>query len=284
MPTTYGYRHLTRLQQCSRHSHSTSTSSIRAIPVLPNATLPTFRKEAFEAAIPALLPRQHFLSLPAREKWFQQISETQTSISLNKSYLSQYGDAPVPLELTSNGAFTQIEQPLSFFLEYVCLHSSFPPPSMPDPTPNHHQSDHLKPHSISVPSPSISLRPPSRPPRRRPNPRARAPRRQRRRLQHQYLARAGTDLHASAPRSKPESIRAAGGQQARAIVCAGPRDCDLSPRAAGCRGAGERVDERCGDDAGGGAESARGCGVGRRRRRRRGRSAGEVLGERGLGV
>ncbi|GAB7350856.1 hypothetical protein MBLNU459_g1384t1 [Dothideomycetes sp. NU459] len=37
--------------------------------------------------------------------------------SLNQSYLSTYGDTLVPLEVTSDGKFAQVQQPLSFFLE-----------------------------------------------------------------------------------------------------------------------------------------------------------------------
>ena len=89
--------------------------------VLADATLDTFRDQAFNAEAPALLPRKSFVGLPAIQKWF--ISGP-GGVSLNRSYLSRFGSTIVPLEFSNNGQFTRSEQSLSFFLECVNASSS----------------------------------------------------------------------------------------------------------------------------------------------------------------
>ena len=93
-----------------------TTSTIRPVPILKDGTITTFRNEAFQPAVPFLLPRNHFALLPATKKWFLPSSSPHSHTRLDETYLSSYASAPVPLELTSSGAFTQTTQPLSFFL------------------------------------------------------------------------------------------------------------------------------------------------------------------------
>lgn len=101
------FRHVTHT---GRRVYST-IGSFASVPVLQDATLPTFRSAAFTPAQPQLLPRGHFASLPAVNKWFHPDS------TLNQAYLVQYSDAYVPLEITtSDGEFVRVTQPLSFFL------------------------------------------------------------------------------------------------------------------------------------------------------------------------
>ena len=103
----------------SRH-YSTSVSSFRAIPLLPSASLKIFQDQAFRPALPHLLPRESFTSIPAVGKWFHESSEHGAQCHINTAYLKKWGTAVVPLEITNeDGKFAQIHQPLQFFLEYV---------------------------------------------------------------------------------------------------------------------------------------------------------------------
>lgn len=93
-----------------RRAYSTG-SSFDPVPTLKNASLDTFHSAAYVPAQPHLLPQGHFASLPAVKKWFK------PDISLNQTYLAQYADTPVPLEITTfDGEFIRVDQPLSFFL------------------------------------------------------------------------------------------------------------------------------------------------------------------------
>ena len=104
------------LSKC--RSYSTGHSP-RAIPVLSQFSVESFRQQAFEPAVPTVLPRQHFAGLPAVRKWFISASDTKGSTGLNVSYLSKFGATIVPIEITNNGQFTRTQQSLSFFLECV---------------------------------------------------------------------------------------------------------------------------------------------------------------------
>ncbi|CAK3892754.1 Hypothetical predicted protein [Lecanosticta acicola] len=90
------------------------------VPTLRDASLDTFRIEAFDAATPARLPLKHFRDLPAAQKWFTrgEYSKSRTFI-LNTAYLSRFGATIVPLEISNADRFARIEQSLSFFLECV---------------------------------------------------------------------------------------------------------------------------------------------------------------------
>ena len=101
--------------QCRNQSTSHRPQQV---PQLPDASLETFRKHAFEPAIPALFPRRHFVDLPAVSKWFSKSPKHGYTV-LNTTYLSKYGATIVPLEIANDGHFARVEQSLSFFLECV---------------------------------------------------------------------------------------------------------------------------------------------------------------------
>lgn len=104
--------------QCRRSFTTTPTKRVHQIPsLLPrDATLETFRTQAFNPALPILLPEQ-FTHLPAIKTWFLKDSNT-GNISLNRQYLDQFGETIVPLEITTQeGKFMRVEQELSWFLE-----------------------------------------------------------------------------------------------------------------------------------------------------------------------
>lgn len=109
------------LSQCRSY---TSAHGLRAVRILPNAGLETFRRDAFEPAIPTLFPRGSFSGLPAIRKWFTPSATSAGQAVLNRSYLARFGSVHVPLEITNNDDFTRIEQSLSFFLECVQASSS----------------------------------------------------------------------------------------------------------------------------------------------------------------
>lgn len=106
--------------QFLRHSShcSTPTATLRAVPILPDASLKTFRNQAFVPTVPHLLPRGSFTSIPAIKKWFHESPEHGARYHLDTKYLKKWGSAVVPLEITNeDGKFAQIFQPLQFFLE-----------------------------------------------------------------------------------------------------------------------------------------------------------------------
>ncbi|KAK5167972.1 uncharacterized protein LTR77_006539 [Saxophila tyrrhenica] len=99
----------------------------RTLPVLPDASLETFRSQAYQPAIPVLLPRNTFAHLPAISKWFipryqQSGGGVAGEAALNRTYLSRFGSTIVPLEISNNEHFSRTEQSLSFFLE--CVHAA----------------------------------------------------------------------------------------------------------------------------------------------------------------
>lgn len=98
-----------------------SVTDIRRVQTLPDASLETFRKHAFEPAVPALLPRSTYSNLPAVSKWFihGHSPDGGDLNQLNTSYLSPFGATLVPLEITNGDSFARIQNSLSFFLECV---------------------------------------------------------------------------------------------------------------------------------------------------------------------
>lgn len=105
--------------------YATSGKQLRPIPILPDASIETFKRDAFDPANPALLPRGHFADLPAVQKWFlvsSEAGEETPRIALNRTYLSRFGATRVPLEISNADHFTRIEQSLSFFL--ACVHAA----------------------------------------------------------------------------------------------------------------------------------------------------------------
>ena len=98
---------------CRTYSH---VHGLRPVPILPDATIETFRQQAFEANTPARMPPKYFRTLPAIGKWFVQADDKTT---LKRSYLSHFGSTIVPLEISNDDHFSRTEQSLSFFLECV---------------------------------------------------------------------------------------------------------------------------------------------------------------------
>ncbi|KAF7194013.1 Lysine-specific demethylase JMJ30 [Pseudocercospora fuligena] len=98
--------------QCRQY---TTTSTPKAVPILYDAALPTFQRDAFEPATPALLPRRTFLEMPAVKKWF--LKDAKDNSTLNTTYLAKWGSTIVPLEISNDNDFTRIEQSFSFFLD-----------------------------------------------------------------------------------------------------------------------------------------------------------------------
>jgi hypothetical protein len=108
-----------QLLRHSRH-YTAPASSFRAVQTLPDASLTTFRDNAFVPAVPSLVPRGSFSSIPAIQRWFNESSKHNGHYHLNVPYLKRWGSAVVPLEITNeDGKFAQIHQPLQFFLECV---------------------------------------------------------------------------------------------------------------------------------------------------------------------
>jgi O-acetylhomoserine/O-acetylserine sulfhydrylase-like pyridoxal-dependent enzyme len=108
-----------QLLRHSRH-YTAPASSFRAVQTLPDASLTTFRDNAFVPAVPSLLPQASCSSIPAIQKWFHKSLQDSARYHLNTNYLKKWGSAVVPLEITNeDGKFAQIHQPLQFFLECV---------------------------------------------------------------------------------------------------------------------------------------------------------------------
>ncbi|KAI5206210.1 Clavaminate synthase-like protein [Aureobasidium subglaciale] len=99
-------------------AYSTTSSSLRDVPILQDASLTTFRNHAFTPAVPSLLPRGAFCSIPATKRWFKESLERESQPGLDTIYLKKWGSTIVPLEITNEGGqFTQVHQPLQFFLD-----------------------------------------------------------------------------------------------------------------------------------------------------------------------
>lgn len=120
--------HISRRSPLNFVSHLSYSSSSAWLPVkeLPDGRLATFRSEAFIPSKPILLPRKHFLNLPAAQKWFVQPRDGMSEVSLNRSYLAQFEDSIVPLEFTRLDAgdkniFDRAEAPFHIFLQWTNL-------------------------------------------------------------------------------------------------------------------------------------------------------------------
>ena len=103
-----------------------SASAWLPIKELPDGQLDTFRSEAFIPSKPILLPRKHFFTLPAAQKWFIRLQDGTSEVTLNRSYLEQFEDSIVALEFTILGSrdkntFYRAEAPLQIFLRWTHL-------------------------------------------------------------------------------------------------------------------------------------------------------------------
>lgn len=109
----------------------TYTPTARWHPLCPleDGSLQTFREKAFIPSKPALLPKAHFTALPSIRKWFRTTQDETGGVVLNHSYLSEFGDAIVPLEFTrlstasaanpDEDSFQRAEVPFYVFLEWT---------------------------------------------------------------------------------------------------------------------------------------------------------------------
>ena len=120
--------HISRRFQPSYVPRLSYSSASAWLPVkeLPDGQLETFRSEAFIPSKPILLPRKHFLKLPAARKWFIRPHDGTSEVTLNHSYLEQFEDSIVPLEFTrldsgDKTTFNRAEAPLHIFLQWTSL-------------------------------------------------------------------------------------------------------------------------------------------------------------------
>ncbi|MCJ1338180.1 hypothetical protein MMC09_003465 [Bachmanniomyces sp. S44760] len=101
----------------------------RNLDTLQDSTLETFRNDAYNPAVPVKLPKYAFQDTPAIAKWFLTSEDQQPISALNHNYLSTFGQAIVPIELTrqspssskddTTSTFTRSEAPLSFLLQWT---------------------------------------------------------------------------------------------------------------------------------------------------------------------
>ncbi|GAM87767.1 hypothetical protein ANO11243_057950 [Dothideomycetidae sp. 11243] len=96
-----------------------SISHIKQVLRLPDASLETFKSQAFNPGLPFLLPKANFADAPATSKWFRPGStiKGETNTALNTEYLNQFANVNVPLEITTSDSFAQVHQPLLILLQ-----------------------------------------------------------------------------------------------------------------------------------------------------------------------
>lgn len=130
-------------QQIFSLSTTTTTDTIWIPPdTLPNENdIDHFRQQYFAAEKPAVVRSAEFSrTLPGYQKWFVQHETGSGSVGLNYEYLSKFGDAVVPLEMTATTSpgegelekdgkiqFKRLHAPLSMFLAYTQFTSSASP-------------------------------------------------------------------------------------------------------------------------------------------------------------
>lgn len=100
----------------------------RPVIFLADGNIQTFQGRCFSPAVPALLPRGIYASLPAATKWFRMDRQGRGQLQLDTEYLLRFGDPLVPLELTrpspgdpdgSANSFQRFTAPLSLFVEWT---------------------------------------------------------------------------------------------------------------------------------------------------------------------
>ena len=100
-----------------------STSAWLPVRELPDSHLNTFRSEAFIPSKPILLPRKHFLKLPAVQKWFV-LPRGASDIDFNRAYFARFEESMVPLEFTGldsgdKSTFKRAKAPLHMFFRWT---------------------------------------------------------------------------------------------------------------------------------------------------------------------
>ena len=96
------------------------------VPVLEDGGVESFRRDAFLAHKPALVPPGSFRDLPAIQNWFRSSKSHDQAHELHQPYLEQFADALVPLEFSSisqvgeqDVSFKRSEAPLNLFLRWA---------------------------------------------------------------------------------------------------------------------------------------------------------------------
>lgn len=92
----------------SKHLHSPSFEW-RPVTILQDASVESFRRNAFQVQRPVLMPPGFFTYLPAITKWFKPCTQQDGAFQLDSTYLEQFGDAVVPLELSTTSASSTID-------------------------------------------------------------------------------------------------------------------------------------------------------------------------------
>ena len=129
MPSQISFlRLLGSAQKLRRYSSIGLKSPIR----LPDDSVGSFRKLAFEPCVPAIFPKGSFKSLPAIERWFEYDSSNSETWRLRTSYLSRFADVTVPVELTQSRktasgietTFDRFEATFDHFIHWCSLERS----------------------------------------------------------------------------------------------------------------------------------------------------------------
>src|SRR5947209_10043361 len=116
---------LSKLKTIRHFASSGTATKLKAVPKLPDWDINTFRERAFVPRLPALLPQDASRQPPASQSWFTGENKAPFSHVLRYDYLSKYGEAIVPLELTrkdedtGTDSFERFNAPLSLFLDWM---------------------------------------------------------------------------------------------------------------------------------------------------------------------
>lgn len=131
------------LQQHQTSNLSTITHWIPPDSLSDENDIDHFRQQYFAAEKPVVLRSAGFVrqDLPGYQKWFVEQKEKEDGVRLNYEYLSQFGHALVPLEMTTttttsesspDGAqmqFQRLNAPLSMFLNWTQFTQERQPPA-----------------------------------------------------------------------------------------------------------------------------------------------------------
>ena len=140
------------IKTASKHLHSPSFEW-RPIKILQDASVESFRRDAFQAQRPVLMPPGHFTDLPAITKWFNPSKQQDGAFELDYKYLEQFGDAVVPLELSAPSSTMDGEDFQRSGLCYPTSESSLQVKLLISRTPL--QRLHRKATSYLIPSPAF---------------------------------------------------------------------------------------------------------------------------------
>lgn len=92
-----------------------TAACLQQVQVLSSSDIQQFRDSAFIPEVPTVLTQYARTSIPAIKKWFHHRNDT--SVELNRTYLTRFGAMYVPLEFSDGTSFTRAQHSFSFFLE-----------------------------------------------------------------------------------------------------------------------------------------------------------------------